>query len=233
MFILRVWKVHKCGNCLQSFKTSYLCLIRKTHYDTLGVQPTATQSEIRLAYLKACKKMHPDLNPNDPKSHEKFVLISTAYDILSDKSKRSRYDDMIKNPSQRKTPMHGRDTTRPHPYGHRYEYRSETKEWRTYRDFNNSTYYTRSRNSNRYTGDYTHPKANYTVFEKSSEFATISFVTIIMMFLIVHHINEVMSRDLDHQLKMGHSKQKHYRILRGKTSFMVRRKIMEEFSRGI
>ncbi|KAJ8312035.1 hypothetical protein KUTeg_009408 [Tegillarca granosa] len=190
MFILRVWKVHKCGNCLQSFKTSYLCLIRKTHYDTLGVQPTATQSEIRLAYLKACKKLFclPCINMS-ANYHNAIILTVHALICL--------------------------------PIILIYEYRSETKEWRTYRDFNNSTYYTRSRNSNRYTGDYTHPKANYTVFEKSSEFATISFVTIIMMFLIVHHINEVMSRDLDHQLKMGHSKQKHYSYIQDNDEAIV------------
>ncbi len=60
-------------------------------YDLLGVSKSASDSEIKKAYHKMAKNLHPDVNP-DPKAQDKFKQASKAYDILSDKSKRSRYD---------------------------------------------------------------------------------------------------------------------------------------------
>ncbi|HBO58800.1 MAG TPA: J domain-containing protein, partial [Alphaproteobacteria bacterium] len=53
-------------------------------YTVLGVDKTASADEIKQAYRKLARKMHPDLNPNDPKVEDKFKEISAAYDILSD-----------------------------------------------------------------------------------------------------------------------------------------------------
>ena len=61
-------------------------------YTLLGVSKNAAQDEIKQAYRKLARKMHPDLNPNDPKAEDKFKEISAAYDILSDPEKRRRYD---------------------------------------------------------------------------------------------------------------------------------------------
>ena len=61
-------------------------------YTLLGVSKNATQDEIKQAYRKLARKMHPDLNPNDPKAEDKFKEISGAYDILSDPEKRKRFD---------------------------------------------------------------------------------------------------------------------------------------------
>lgn len=61
-------------------------------YTLLGVSKSASQEEIKQAYRKLARKMHPDLNPNDPKAEDKFKEISSAYDILSDPEKRKRYD---------------------------------------------------------------------------------------------------------------------------------------------
>lgn len=61
-------------------------------YTLLGVSKTASQDEIKQAYRKLARKMHPDLNPNDPKAEDKFKEISSAYDILSDPEKRKRFD---------------------------------------------------------------------------------------------------------------------------------------------
>ncbi len=61
-------------------------------YTLLGVSKSASQEEIKQAYRKLARKMHPDLNPNDPKAEDKFKEISGAYDILSDPEKRKRYD---------------------------------------------------------------------------------------------------------------------------------------------
>ena len=61
-------------------------------YTLLGVSKTASQDEIKQAYRKLARKMHPDLNPDDPKAEDKFKEISSAYDILSDPEKRKRFD---------------------------------------------------------------------------------------------------------------------------------------------
>ncbi|EMR65204.1 hypothetical protein UCREL1_7822 [Eutypa lata UCREL1] len=62
------------------------------YYDALGVQPTASDIEIKKAYRKAAIIHHPDKNPNDPSAHEKFQAIGEAYQVLSDKDLRAAYD---------------------------------------------------------------------------------------------------------------------------------------------
>jgi molecular chaperone DnaJ len=66
----------------------------KDYYGTLGVKKTATADEVRKAFRKLARKYHPDVNPGDKKSEEKFKEISEANDILSDEKKRKVYDQL-------------------------------------------------------------------------------------------------------------------------------------------
>jgi molecular chaperone DnaJ len=66
----------------------------KDYYGTLGVKKTATSDEIRKAFRKLARKHHPDVNPGDKKSEEKFKEISEANDVLSDDKKRKIYDQL-------------------------------------------------------------------------------------------------------------------------------------------
>jgi DnaJ family protein B protein 4 len=60
-------------------------------YKTLGVSKNASDAEIKRAYRSLSLKYHPDRNPS-PEAHEKIRIINDAYDVLSDTSKRKRYD---------------------------------------------------------------------------------------------------------------------------------------------
>jgi DnaJ-class molecular chaperone len=61
-------------------------------YSTLGVARGADEAAIKKAYRKLAKELHPDRNKNNPKATERFSKVTTAYDILTDKDKRARYD---------------------------------------------------------------------------------------------------------------------------------------------
>ena len=61
-------------------------------YTTLGVQKGATEAEIKKAYRKLAKELHPDKNQGNPKASERFSQVTAAYDLLSDKDKRARFD---------------------------------------------------------------------------------------------------------------------------------------------
>jgi DnaJ-class molecular chaperone len=61
-------------------------------YETLGVARSASQDEIKAAYRKLAKKLHPDLNPDDAKVESQFKDVSAAYELLSDAEKRARFD---------------------------------------------------------------------------------------------------------------------------------------------
>lgn len=64
----------------------------KDFYKILGVSKAATEDEIKKAYRKLAAQHHPDKNPGNKSAEEKFKEISEAYSVLSDKEKRSQYD---------------------------------------------------------------------------------------------------------------------------------------------
>lgn len=61
-------------------------------YEVLGVKRTASQDEIKKAYRKLAKQLHPDTHPGDTKVEERFKRVSAAYVVLSDPEMRARYD---------------------------------------------------------------------------------------------------------------------------------------------
>ena len=65
---------------------------KQDYYETLGVSKKTPLKEIRQAYRKLARKYHPDLNPGDKSSEEKFKQVQEAYDVLSDTKKRQMYD---------------------------------------------------------------------------------------------------------------------------------------------
>jgi DnaJ-class molecular chaperone len=94
-------------------------------YEILGVARDAAQDDIRKAYRKLARKLHPDLNPGDKAAEEKFKRVSAAYDIVGDAVKRGRFDrgeidaSGAERPPQPEQPRYrdfAGDGQGPHPY---------------------------------------------------------------------------------------------------------------------
>jgi molecular chaperone DnaJ len=67
-------------------------MAKRDYYEILGVARGANPDEIKKAYRKAAMQYHPDKNPNNKEAEDKFKEAAEAYEVLSDNTKRQRYD---------------------------------------------------------------------------------------------------------------------------------------------
>src|SRR3954447_6392096 len=112
------------------------------YYATLGVPKTATEKEIRSAYRKLARQVHPEVKPNNPEAEERFKQINEAYEVLSDPDKRKKYDEVGSRwreyeqweraqqaaGAQGQTPFSWEGFAGGRPGGTRYEYRNVTED---------------------------------------------------------------------------------------------------------
>lgn len=67
------------------------------YYKVLGLEKTASADDIKKAYRKLARKLHPDMNPNDKEASQKFQQLNEANEVLSDPEKRKKYDEYGEN----------------------------------------------------------------------------------------------------------------------------------------
>ena len=73
-------------------------MAKKDYYEILGVKRDAKPEEIKKAYRRLARKYHPDVNPGDKASEERFKLTTEAHDVLSDPKKRKVYHSEYVDP---------------------------------------------------------------------------------------------------------------------------------------
>ena len=83
----------------------------KDYYKILGIPKSANAEEIKKAFRKLARKYHPDVNPGDKKSEERFKEINEAYEVLSDADKRRKYDALGPNWAEQFGPAAGRHSS--------------------------------------------------------------------------------------------------------------------------
>lgn len=95
---------------------------RKTYYDLLGVTENATPLEIKAAFKRRARELHPDANGGSPAHEEKFKALSAAHDVLKDRAKRAAYDASQRHrravpprPPRHRTVRKARPDTAPSP----------------------------------------------------------------------------------------------------------------------
>jgi len=68
------------------------CLAKKNYYETLGINRNATEKDVKQAFRRMARKYHPDVNPGNKDAEARFKEMNEAFEVLSDKEKRQKYD---------------------------------------------------------------------------------------------------------------------------------------------
>ena len=82
------------------------------YYRTLGVQPGASQDDLKKAYRALAKKYHPDLHPGDQEAETRFKEVNEAYEVLGDPDKRKEDDATQQTAQRHQAPNKARSATR-------------------------------------------------------------------------------------------------------------------------
>lgn len=90
------------------------------YYKVLGIDKKATEDDIKKAYRKLARKLHPDLNPNDKNAHQQFQQVNEANEVLSDPEKRMKYDKYGKDWQHAEQFEQQRQSQRSRPQGEQY-----------------------------------------------------------------------------------------------------------------
>jgi len=67
-------------------------MAKRDYYEVLGVERTASDGDIKKAFRRLARELHPDVNAHDPAAEEKFKEAAEAYEVLSDRERRQTYD---------------------------------------------------------------------------------------------------------------------------------------------
>ncbi len=113
----------------------------RDYYETLGVEKSASQDDIKKAFKKLARKYHPDVAKNLPDAEERFKAVNEAYEVLGDSEKRKKYDQLgmdWQHGGERARPEQG-----PMPGTHEFNARSEARVALTLEVENGETYYVR------------------------------------------------------------------------------------------
>ncbi len=132
----------------------------RDYYEILGVNKEASSEEIKKVYRRLARQYHPDLNPGNKEAEEKFKTIGEAYEILSDPSRRSQYDQFSRYWKQ-KGFAGGKQTPKPKAWGDnrpnngRSNQEVDPSEFPDFESFINQVIGVRSRKDSRTTADNT------------------------------------------------------------------------------
>lgn len=146
-----------CSNRCLFCKFPSSCLIAisrflsKTHYEVLGIEKNSTTKEVKEAYVKLCKEIHPDKNPHISNQHNKFIQLNEAYAVLVRPETRSRYDLSLaskkENRTNTTTAYNNSDFSRPFE-DRSYDYAKEYEAYNYYRSQNYAQKYKKIRTNN-------------------------------------------------------------------------------------